>query len=106
MSCLASKIGNCLVSGVVPHTKVDPDSTIDKAAVGESLLYFAQRPLWIAHLKMPLRESDTPSPPPHVLTSRVAHTGQELLRPAAVHLAKSLSRTATESAVGRQSIAL
>ena len=39
--CLASIIGNCLVSGVavVPQREGDTDLTMDKAAVGESLLF-------------------------------------------------------------------
>lgn len=47
--CLASIIGKCLVSDVVPRKEVDTDLAIDKAAVGESSLSFAQRPFWIAH---------------------------------------------------------
>lgn len=41
--CLASIIGNCLVSYVVPQKEVDTDLAMDKAAVGESLLSCVQR---------------------------------------------------------------
>lgn len=41
--CLASIIGNCLVSGVVPQREIDTDLAMDKAAVGELLLSYAQR---------------------------------------------------------------
>lgn len=41
--CLASIIGNCLVSGVVPQRDVDSDLARDKAAVGESPHSCAQR---------------------------------------------------------------
>lgn len=41
--CLASIIGNCLVSDVVPQREADTDLAMDKAAVGELLLSCAQR---------------------------------------------------------------
>ncbi len=41
--CLASIIGNCLVSGVVPQREVDTDLAMGEAAVGNSPLSCARR---------------------------------------------------------------
>lgn len=41
--CLASIIGSCLVSGVVPQREIHTDLAMDKAAVGELLVSYAQR---------------------------------------------------------------
>lgn len=55
--CLASIIGNCLVSGVLQR-EADTDLAKEKAAVGESLLFLCTKSsLNCTHNNMPLGKS-------------------------------------------------